>query len=94
MTDSIITEYSREYNSFVAPFTFSPETTLEQVHDCFVTLRLPVAFVTKQGRVMGTITRQKVMELASLGDAGKIDKVVRQTLQGDDTEELGETVIN
>lgn len=51
--DLLSLEYSNEYNSFVAPFTFAPETALEQVHDCFVTLRLPVAFVTKQGRVLG-----------------------------------------
>eukprot|EP01127_Copromyxa_protea_P020819 TRINITY_DN7003_c0_g1_i3.p1 TRINITY_DN7003_c0_g1~~TRINITY_DN7003_c0_g1_i3.p1 ORF type:complete len:744 (+),score=100.04 TRINITY_DN7003_c0_g1_i3:194-2425(+) len=86
---SCLEEYSREYNEFVVPFTFSPETTLEQVHSSFVTLRLPIAFVTTQGKVLGTITRQKVMDLAYLGDAAQIVKhfVQKRQTQMEETEE-------
>jgi hypothetical protein len=42
-----------EYNSTVAPFTFAPQTSLEQVHGCFITLRLSTAWVTRNGKVLG-----------------------------------------
>eukprot|EP01126_Amoeba_proteus_P057197 TRINITY_DN7263_c0_g1_i17.p1 TRINITY_DN7263_c0_g1~~TRINITY_DN7263_c0_g1_i17.p1 ORF type:complete len:618 (+),score=99.53 TRINITY_DN7263_c0_g1_i17:604-2457(+) len=66
--------YSVEFNEVVPPFTLSPQTTLEQVHSCFVTLRLPLAFITKDGKVLGTITREAVMYVASLGNRREIER--------------------
>jgi hypothetical protein len=48
-----ILEESMAYNHIVSPFTFAPQTSLEQVHSCFITLRLANAFVTKNGKVLG-----------------------------------------
>eukprot|EP01126_Amoeba_proteus_P059248 TRINITY_DN7722_c0_g1_i11.p1 TRINITY_DN7722_c0_g1~~TRINITY_DN7722_c0_g1_i11.p1 ORF type:complete len:670 (+),score=107.27 TRINITY_DN7722_c0_g1_i11:360-2369(+) len=58
-----LVEATLEYNKLSSPFTFSPQTTLEQVHACFITLRLTSGFVTRFGKVLGTITRSKLLEI-------------------------------
>jgi hypothetical protein len=37
------------YNAKITPFTFSKSATLEQIHSCFITLRLSTAYVLEQG---------------------------------------------
>eukprot|EP01126_Amoeba_proteus_P060346 TRINITY_DN7974_c0_g1_i4.p1 TRINITY_DN7974_c0_g1~~TRINITY_DN7974_c0_g1_i4.p1 ORF type:complete len:215 (-),score=68.03 TRINITY_DN7974_c0_g1_i4:336-980(-) len=59
----MIQSASEDYNNHTPPFIFDPSTPVEQVHSCFITLRLHNAFVTKNGRVLGTITRNALMEL-------------------------------
>lgn len=63
--EDIVTSTYLEYNQTVAPFTFAPQTSLEQVHGCFITLRLSNGWVTRNGKVLGTITRLKLMEMCS-----------------------------
>jgi len=49
------------------PFVFSPYHTLEQIHTCFITLRLSTALVVSGGKLLGTITRTRVMSIAAEG---------------------------
>ncbi len=67
--EEVLTSTCVEYNSTVAPFTFAPQTPLEQVHGCFITLRLSTGWVTRNGQVLGKLCLKthltpKVLSLA------------------------------
>ena len=51
-----------------APIQFQPDTTLSQVHLFFITLRLQNAFVTKNGKLAGMITRDALQKAISFGN--------------------------
>jgi chloride channel 2 len=51
-----------------APIQFQPDTPLSQVHLFFITLRLQNAFVTKNGKLAGMISRDALQKAISFGN--------------------------
>jgi hypothetical protein len=51
-----------------APIQFQLDTPLNQIHLFFITLRLPNAFVTKNGKLVGMITRDALQKSISFGN--------------------------